>query len=62
MIAETYIDTQDKAQVKKLEDIFKRLYESGYDFKSNDDFGTTPIDKAIETKNQPVIDLLRKYQ
>lgn len=59
LISEIYVEP---SKTKQLEDIFKRLQECEYNFQSVDDFGTTPLDKAIEAENKPVAELFRRYQ
>lgn len=60
LIVDAPIESEDKATLL-LTEIFHRLRDIRYSFDAKDNFGTTPLDKAITSENKLVEGFIREY-
>lgn len=61
LLSDIRVDENNSAEIEKLEHIINRLKDTGYAFNAANDLNQTPLAKALEADNKPVINLLRRY-
>lgn len=59
LLAEIYINQNDKTEMKMLDYIIKSCELADYNFDITNDFGETALDKAMEANSVPLIEVLR---
>ena len=61
LLSDIRVDENNPAEMEKLEHIINCLKDAGYAFNAANDLNQTPLAKALEADNKPVINLLRRY-